>query len=255
MLISISDIITESWKLYRSHFKQLVPYMGLLLLPTLLLTLISGTGIFLETYLPSSAALNGIAYFIILAVTVFSFAWVYVALFKAVGDIIQTNITPHWKTSLQSVLPYLWPLLYTVLLSYLIILLGTLLLIIPGIIFAVWYSFVTYEVLFNAKRGKAALDSSKSLVKGRWWSIALRLLIPSFVIGIAIMLAGLFVSLPTLLIPDALWSEVVRSIISVLGNALFAPLTILPPIILYFSARANPVADSTDSSTAPEATV
>lgn len=53
---------------------------------------------------------------------------------------------------------------------------GFLLLIIPGIIFAVWFVCARYIVLFENIRGRAALARSRELAKGYWWAIAGRLL-------------------------------------------------------------------------------
>ncbi len=53
-----------------------------------------------------------------------------------------------------------------------IFLLGlTLLLIIPGIIYSVYWIFVLYVVVLHDKSGKNALDYSKGIVKGRWWKV------------------------------------------------------------------------------------
>ena len=62
----------------------------------------------------------------------------------------------------------------------LLIILGMLLLIVvPGIVWAICLYFVTYAVVLQGKKGKAALNYSKSLVKGNWWKI----LFISFVFG------------------------------------------------------------------------
>ncbi|OVE80851.1 hypothetical protein BVY04_04755 [bacterium M21] len=43
--------------------------------------------------------------------------------------------------------------------------------IVPGIIWAIYYSFIIAVVAVTYQTGKDALDYSKSLVKGRWWRI------------------------------------------------------------------------------------
>lgn len=54
---------------------------------------------------------------------------------------------------------------------------GFILLIIPGIVFAVWFSFSTYVFIAEGKKGKSAMVRSKELVKGYWWVIFGRLLV------------------------------------------------------------------------------
>ncbi len=50
-----------------------------------------------------------------------------------------------------------------------LIILGLCVLIIPGLIWAIYYMFLPYVVSVTSLSGKKALDYSKSLVKGRFW--------------------------------------------------------------------------------------
>ncbi len=53
-----------------------------------------------------------------------------------------------------------------------LIILGlSLLLIIPGIIYSVYYVFAPFAVVLRGKSGKKALDYSKKLVQGQWWRV------------------------------------------------------------------------------------
>lgn len=81
----------------------------------------------------------------------------------------------------------------------LIIVIGyTLLLIIPGIIWGIYYSFVIYIVILRNKTGKAALDYSKSLVTGNWGTLFLIYLGIGIVLGVIGGVTGaLFRWLPT----------------------------------------------------------
>ncbi|MEW5734960.1 MAG: hypothetical protein AB1921_08895 [Thermodesulfobacteriota bacterium] len=66
-----------------------------------------------------------------------------------------------------------WPAaLLTAILSAAILLALCCLLIIPGIIWSVYYVFVIYAVALREKIGLDALRYSKALVKGHWWGIA-----------------------------------------------------------------------------------
>ncbi len=67
-----------------------------------------------------------------------------------------------------------------------------LLLIVPGLIWAVYYAFVPYVVSVTSLSGKKALDYSKSLVKGAFW----RTIGYLFVIGVA-------ASIPTMILAMA----------------------------------------------------
>ncbi len=65
-----------------------------------------------------------------------------------------------------------FPLFLTLLLLGLITGLGYLLLIIPGLIFSVWFTFVVVIMINENVWGLAALKSSRNLVKGRFWKVA-----------------------------------------------------------------------------------
>lgn len=63
----------------------------------------------------------------------------------------------------------------TSLLSGLIVGLGFVLLVIPGVVFSVWYAFAQLIVLRENLSGMDALRQSKGYVKGRWMAVAARL--------------------------------------------------------------------------------
>lgn len=109
-----------------------------------------------------------------------------------------------------------WPFALLSILSGLIIGGGMILLIIPGIIFTVWYSFAKF-VFVDKKTGiMDSLRKSKELVKGRFWSVLGRIL----VIGIfTILVSAILTVLP-------------YNLGSVIGQ-LFGGLLILPSLLLY----------------------
>lgn len=70
-----------------------------------------------------------------------------------------------------------WPYIGLSLLTGLLILAWTLLLIIPGIIFAFIYSFAVYAFFFEDKRGMAAIRRSRAIIKGYFWEVLGRLVV------------------------------------------------------------------------------
>ncbi|MDR3402472.1 MAG: TraR/DksA C4-type zinc finger protein [Chthoniobacter sp.] len=63
----------------------------------------------------------------------------------------------------------------------------TLLLVVPGIMFVVYYAFAGSAVALRHRAGVGALEYSKRLVEGRWWRVAGRLLGLSLPAGTLIM--------------------------------------------------------------------
>ncbi len=85
----------------------------------------------------------------------------------------EPDTTHHTIREAIALLPsYLW----IALLSGFIILGGSLLLIIPGIIFSVWFLFSQYALIIDDARGTRALVQSKHIIKGRFWAVCLRIL-------------------------------------------------------------------------------
>lgn len=70
-----------------------------------------------------------------------------------------------------------WPYVGLSLLTGLLILAWTLLLIIPGIVFAFIYSFAVYAFFFEGKRGMAAIRRSREIIKGYFWEVLGRLVV------------------------------------------------------------------------------
>ena len=75
----------------------------------------------------------------------------------------------------------------------LIVLGMTFLLIVPGIIWGLYYVFVLFVVALRGISGKEALDYSKRMVKGQWWRVfGYIFAIQSLALGLAMLLGVLF---------------------------------------------------------------
>ena len=78
-------------------------------------------------------------------------------------------------------------------------------LIIPGLVFAVFWAFALQAYFFRQKTGYDALIYSKSLVKGRWWhvfQIQISIWILSFI-------TGLILGLPYIFLPENLGINII----------------------------------------------
>ncbi|KKS32243.1 MAG: hypothetical protein UU93_C0008G0005 [Candidatus Amesbacteria bacterium GW2011_GWA2_42_12] len=115
------------------------------------------------------------------------------------------------------------PLFLTLLLLSLVTILGYLLLIIPGIIFSVWFIFTIVIMINEDVWGLAALKSSRNLVKGHFWKVASYLgfcLILTFIYSFA-------VSLLVSIIPGGKW------IGQLLSNILNIPVQTISLLFIY----------------------
>jgi len=66
---------------------------------------------------------------------------------------------------------------------------GFLLVIIPGVLFFVWFSLAIFVLVFEQKKGFQALWRSKHLVKGKFWGVLGRFLTAGFIAGIGAFLS------------------------------------------------------------------
>jgi len=237
------DIIKKMFAIYKKYWKELLPYMGMLFLPTLVLTLLGMTSVFLNYYVPASSPFTNLTIVAVFAASlVFSF-WATIALAKELRNLIEEKPVVGWKNIFTNSSRLIWPMIYTSILTTLIVFAGTLLLIIPGIIFAVWYAFAFYELIYEEKKGWSALKASKELVVGRWWAIVWRMTLPSLLVGLIAMFLQYAISYPlNFIITDTFVLALTNSLLSTIINVAFAPLAAAATIILYLSAKQTTVA-------------
>lgn len=83
------------------------------------------------------------------------------------------HTTAPTNSDLPKALNLLIPYLLTNLIAGVIIGIGTLLLIIPGIMLSVYFCFVVQAIIIREKKGLDALQYSYQLILGKWWDVAL----------------------------------------------------------------------------------
>lgn len=161
---------------------------------------------------------TGTVVFLAVLFLIYLFIQAYVAIILFIKNGYQGDPKGLFREARVSVWPYLWlELLTTVLL-----LLWFLLLIIPAIIFSVFYSFAIYAFFFEGKKGMAAIRRSKELVKGYWWPVFWRTL----VVGLVFWIFGMIINLPLIFLPEGslganIWNFFVQ-IINLLAGPLSA---------------------------------
>lgn len=202
-MISVKDIIDESILLYKKQWKSYLPYMVLILAPALFfflrdqvfaqhVVLVEGQFALIQPFTPMSIS-SMTLYWLVGSV---ASTWITVALIRLIAQLYTKQPAPSLKTHLRKAAGLLIPAIVVTVLSMLAVLGGLLLLIIPGIIFFVWFSFAIYAVSIHDKKPIEALKYSHSLVRGRWFSVFWRLLAPAFVFILLTLVLQLLVTLP-----------------------------------------------------------
>ncbi len=220
ILKSPTALLSASYELYTQKFKTIARVM---LPPTFLTLLLTLTGLNDKNRAPQLTAHNPGLTLLGAALTLVSIVvwlWAVVALFYVISE----------KIDFQAAYRKAWeklPSYFGVsLVAGLAILGGSVFLIIPGIIFYVWFVFATYVLVFEKKGIIESLKQSKKYVQGAWFAVAGRLLVGL----LALFLAAVVVSLMAGII-NILRVPLLPDVISALGQIFMTPFY---TIYLYF---------------------
>lgn len=154
---------------YRAHF-QIIAY--LLALP-----------IFLSIFLEAIRLMSlGRATLIVVAIsTVLVNIYSQVILIHLIDDDGKSTVQNYFERAWQ----IFWPFTWVVVLTGVISLAAFILLVIPGIIVAVFLAFSSFLAVTEGKRGTEALRTSWRYVRGYWWKVFGRLLFLIFTFIVA----------------------------------------------------------------------
>ncbi len=255
MLLTATELIEQSWQLYRTHWKRLLPFM-LFLFP--LYIVLNNVKLFRET-LFAYTSLSMIA--IMLVLVVLAGILIVLALWNSVAMTLtfqhitaHTPVTP-WRASWALAQPLLFPTVYTAIIYTALVFFGSFAFIIPGIIFLVWYAFSFYAVILDHETGLGPFRLSRRLTKGRTFEMLWRIFAPGLFFALILVLIKFVILSPFVLFSstinianvtsDALslntlsFVEVLKNIITNIINAIMAPLSAFSGFLLYLSAKAS----------------
>ncbi len=239
MLINARSLIKESWLLYKDNFKLYLKIIVWPLIPTVLAALLSAIKISPVAEIPINLFFFLISFFVGLFISI--------AIILAVDALLKkekVDLRKIYNLSYSKILSYLW----VSILAGLAVLFGIILLIIPGIILAVWFSFSIYILILENIKGAAALKASKNLVKDRFWAVLWRwfapylvyLIITAFAILIPIYFIGFLLGNPMAGFAEVTpwWSSLISNFI----YFLLWPIFVNIGVILYQSLKKEKLA-------------
>lgn len=168
----IGEILGETWELYRKYFTHFVAIAAVFFLVlgaiTLLLTLL----------------LSWLGLLASLLVQIVGTFWLQGALVQAIADVRDGRADLTVGETFAKARPYLWRLLGAGLLAGIGILIGFILLIVPGFILLTWWSLIIPVIVLE---GIAVMDSfgrSRELVRGNGWNVFGVIIITGILIGV-----------------------------------------------------------------------
>lgn len=194
MLIHPLDIFKRSWRIYTENFLVFLNVTVWLVIPTLLFGLLNFIDLrlgkaFLNYSVPIYLTLSAVSFVISL--------WVSIVLIRLIfSSIKQRSEDRHalMRNAWRDTPAYLWVTILMALASFI----GALLLIVPGVIFTVWFFFAGAVFVLEGIRGSAALKASRQLVRRRFFPVLWRIVVP-YVIFFALLVLVIG-------IPASIWS-------------------------------------------------
>lgn len=245
MLLSATDILQKSWQDFKDHWHEWMVFSLLIFLPAFILVLIGSIGSFINAYIPETISLTNLLIVLIAIISLFIGFWSSLALIHAVDVYLENKQTEPWKTHYIATIGFIWPAFYTTIFVGIVVVLGLILFVIPGIIFWLWYYFSLYEVIVGSNKGVTAMRASRRIVKGRWFSVFWKIFLPNLVIAAGVILIQVVASIFYGLLPLNLVTDtVIANIVSSILGAIVTPLTTLVALNLYKNLKENPLQEA-----------
>jgi hypothetical protein len=221
----IGDLFSEGWHQYRKNFKTILLVILCVYIPiNIIISIIPIDSLIKDL---GTDWLSVFAY--IQTLLQFFFGIIATIGIAAIVEKSLQGMILSWKDSLHFGLSKWVTAIGTGFLSGLIIFGLTLLLIVPGIIWSIYYYFWIFVVALRDVGGKTALDYSKSLVKGQWW----RVFGIVFVIGIIRYIVELIYSLLINLIPfNPTTGAILGIFLNSMANIIYAFFTVV--LVIFF---------------------
>jgi hypothetical protein len=223
---STGALFNDAFAFYKSHAKLLI---GITIFPGALQAIVS--------YLApiegqaASGLVSGILLIIALVVAV------AVSIVSVAALVLATADPMKYRNPIEALEAggmFFLPMLWVMVLSVLAYMGGFLLLIIPGIIFAVWFAFSYFTLVLEGKRGTDAMKTSKGYVRGRWWPVAGRI----FAV-IVVMLAVSFIV--EVLLGMVMPTKSLHNAVSALISSLYSPFMLVYMYFMYHDLKTTPV--------------
>lgn len=223
-------LLQKAWEAYFPRFSL---YTQILLFPTIFVIFLESIS-YLGNYTGNQNIFTLVAHFIterwliylllMLAMLVMQSA-ATAALLTAITSEKTLNVKEAYEAGLKKLLSLWW----VGLLSSLVIMGGFLLLVIPGILFMVWFSLSQYVLIAENKKGAEALNLSREYIRGFFVPVTFRLAVIILVTSVLSGLGSLlFLQLPY---------PFLKTLIQELLQLILVPFAMLYTYLLYQNLR------------------
>lgn len=224
------DLLKQSWNIYKANFKIFVKLVALSIAFLLLVVLCGAVLLALLAQGGFSLVLIIVAIVSVIIIMVTQ-VWVQISLLLAVKSILAGEETSSARVLLSKAKPFILPFVVLSLITMFITLGGYMLFVIPGVLFAIWFSFSMFVLVEEKWRGMEALLASRDYIKGYVLKVFVRWL-----------LFGIIAWLITSLVPiifevlDLAW---IGTVYSVAVGLFVGHLTIVFGYLLFRAVKAH----------------
>lgn len=178
-MLATMDITSKGWVLFMAHLRELWKATWCVYL----IILASDVAFVVIESAFNNGYLLGRVYDVLLWTNVFLSLGAFAYLSIVVAKILWHRLTKE-KTRTSTVWQLFLPLFLVGFLTLLMMGIGFVMLIIPGIIFSVWFYFSGNALVIDGYRGRKGLSYSKALVRNRFWPIFGRIFLLTCVFGV-----------------------------------------------------------------------
>jgi hypothetical protein len=204
--------------MYKAHWRHLLPialvvYVAIALINLVLVLLLTWVG----------AILGAI-------VSLIGLFWVQGALVKAVDDIRDGRPDLTLGQTFERVRPQLISIIVAGILAVIGVLLGLLLLIVPGLVLLTWWVLIIPVIVIEERRAGEAFSRSRELVRGYGWGVF------GVIVLTILIVIGFNIALGIILLPVAEWLQSLLS--NIISGTLVTPFIAVAWTLLYFRLRA-----------------
>jgi hypothetical protein len=245
--LGIGEILDAGIKLFTRHWRTLVLSVVGLVLPVQIISALVTASIAPEqfdfTTTESGVTEDEEAEFLVGQgiVVLLSFISVLLATavcFKAVAD-AYLGVEPDWRRSLRFAVRRLLALVVLAIVYGTVIVIGLLLLVIPGVWLAVAFSVAVPALLLERAGPFAAMGRSFRLVRGRWWATFGTLLVGYLLVGIVGgIVQGIVMVVPSVIADGNTLVGAIGAVVGgTLGAVLTTPYSAAVIALMYFDLR------------------
>jgi hypothetical protein len=174
-LIPVSSLIRESWQKYIKQFSELI---WIPIIPSLILAIADYLNVFSDPFL------KGIGDLMTVVGVLFSILSTLALIYAAHNG---KQFNESYRYAEENFLKYIWVMI----LSFVIVVGGMFLFVVPALIFIVWFSIAGYVFVVEGSRGLGAILKSKEYFRGYFWPLVLRLAVAALIAFAVALLAGL----------------------------------------------------------------